>query len=166
MNTEEKSNMYPKGNLKPLTEVNEFEFAEGFPDIRGWEVFDTDSHLFGKVRELIVDPEKKKVRYLDIKLDKKLSRIIKDPVEDHGDHILVPIGKAAVVDKDDHIVLNGIHHEILVDYPIYSGNAETITRSYEHALVVLLSGQIEHHQVDENFYEQKSFDESKISRKG
>lgn len=51
-----------------------YKVAEGDPDVRGWDVMDRDGQRIGEVDDLLVDPEALKVRYLEVRLDRRLVR--------------------------------------------------------------------------------------------
>ena len=76
--------------LTRLEELKGFQVAEGDHDIRGWEVRTPDDRKIGKVEELIVDPAERRVRYIEVKVDRKALGF------DEDRHILVPIGAARI----------------------------------------------------------------------
>jgi sporulation protein YlmC with PRC-barrel domain len=76
--------------IAPLSALNDFEVAEGYPDIRGWRVASTDGQEVGKVHDLLIDVDQMRTRYLDVRLTKELAA-------SPGDRdVLVPIGTAQV----------------------------------------------------------------------
>ena len=78
--------------IAPLSALNDFEVAEGYPDIRGWTVASTDGQEVGKVHDLLIDVDHMRTRYLDVRLTKQLA-------SSPGDRdVLVPIGTAEVVE--------------------------------------------------------------------
>jgi len=78
--------------IAPLSALNDFEVAEGYPDIRGWTVVSADGQEVGKVHDLLIDVDHMRTRYLDVRLTKQLA-------SSPGDRdVLVPIGTAEVVD--------------------------------------------------------------------
>jgi len=81
--------------IAPLSALDDFEVAEGYPDIRGWRVDSTDGQHVGKVHDLLIDVDNMRTRYLDVRLTKELAA-------SPGDRdVLVPIGTAQVVDGKD-----------------------------------------------------------------
>lgn len=71
----------------PLSQLDDFEVADGDPDVRGWSVMSADGKKIGRVDQLLVDTGAMKVRYLDVDL--------RDGMGDGSDrHALVPIGYA------------------------------------------------------------------------
>ena len=81
--------------IAPLSALNDFEVAEGYPDIRGWKVASTDGQEVGKVHDLLIDVDQMRTRYLDVRLTKELAA-------SPGDRdVLVPIGTAEVIEGKD-----------------------------------------------------------------
>jgi hypothetical protein len=81
--------------IAPLSALDDFEVAEGYPDIRGWRVLSTDEQEVGKVHDLLIDVDQMRTRYLDVRLTKELAAA-------PGDRdVLVPIGTAEVVEGKD-----------------------------------------------------------------
>jgi len=96
---------YPeKGrSLVPLKELDDWEVAEGEPDIRGWQVRTLSGRLIGKVGDLLIDTEEREVVMLDIDVD--------------GGHqrTLAPI-RAAQLDREERVVRldsEDLHEEAL-----------------------------------------------------
>ena len=92
MTTERHSGTYP------LDELGDYRVAESDTDPRGWDVTSADNLNVGRVKELLVDLEQMKVRYLAVELD----------VEQSGSAdrcILIPIGTARMVDDDDRVIV-------------------------------------------------------------
>jgi sporulation protein YlmC with PRC-barrel domain len=76
--------------IAPLSELDDFEVAEGYPDIRGWRVASADGQEVGKVHDLLIDVDQMRTRYLEVRLTKQLAAA-------PGDRdVLVPIGTAQV----------------------------------------------------------------------
>ena len=97
---------------------SDFEIAEGQPDIRGWDVKDSNGKKFGEVDELIFDVQSLKVRYIVLDLDDN-----DFDIEDRD--VLVPIGIAQLHDKDDDVILPGVTATQLSSLPEYEeGNIE------------------------------------------
>jgi photosynthetic reaction center H subunit len=55
-----------KKRLFRLHEMQGYEIKGADPDVRNWEVVSRDGKRIGKVYELIVDPNAKKIRYIEI----------------------------------------------------------------------------------------------------
>jgi PRC-barrel domain protein len=50
----------------PLGELTDFRVAPGYPDARGYAVVSSEGRVVGKVRELLVDPQALRTRFLEI----------------------------------------------------------------------------------------------------
>jgi sporulation protein YlmC with PRC-barrel domain len=91
---------------------SDFEIVDGEPDIRGWDVLTTDGKQLGKVKELIVDAQQKKIRYL--MLDTNKNQL------DLADRILlIPIGLAELNRDKDDVYLPNIQAAQLKQLPDY-----------------------------------------------
>jgi sporulation protein YlmC with PRC-barrel domain len=110
------------GQLAHLNDLDDYEIADGEPDIEGWDVRTVTGEKIGTVEDLIVDTALMKVRYLEIKFD----RLLMDSGEMR--HVLVPIGSVQLHEDDDNVVIN-LHEEQLATVPAYARG--TLTRSYE-----------------------------------
>ena len=58
-----------KRRLFKLHELDNYEVADGQPDIRVWDVKDEGGKTFGEVKDLIFDTQSLKVRYMVVDLD-------------------------------------------------------------------------------------------------
>lgn len=54
--------------VAPLSALDDYEVADGYPEIRGWDVHDADHRSIGRVHDLLVDVAALRVRYLDVEL--------------------------------------------------------------------------------------------------
>ena len=81
--------------IAPMSALDDFEVAEGYPDIRGWRVASADGQEVGKVHDLLIDVDHMRTRYLEVRLTKELA-------SSPGDRdVLVPIGTAELVEGKD-----------------------------------------------------------------
>jgi sporulation protein YlmC with PRC-barrel domain len=83
--------------IAPLSDLRDFEVAEGYPDIRGWRVDSADGREVGKVHDLLIDIDNMRTRYLDVRLTKELAASPEDR------DVLVPIGTAQIVDDGSRV---------------------------------------------------------------
>lgn len=113
------------GWLYKLSELKDFEISPNNPDVRGWSLIGLDGERIGKVNELIVDTKARKVRYLDIEVDKDVAK-----GKDH--HVLIPIGVARLHKNDNNVLVEGVDRHNIGHYPMFDGT--TITPEYEQAL--------------------------------
>jgi photosynthetic reaction center H subunit len=112
--------------LVPLHDLKDFKVAKEDPDARGWKVIGADGEKFGKVKDLIVDPQAMKARYLSVEVDRRLLNI------DENRELLVPIGAATLDREDDKVFVPFIDRNSIGSYPAYQGGV--ITDDYEYAV--------------------------------
>jgi len=113
--------------LRRLRDLTDFEVADGNPDVRSWTVRGSDGQALGTVHELIVEPAAMKVRYLDVELDSRFH------INEHENHILLPIGVAAIDADGDNVFVPALNAESVLNYPPYI--EIQITREYETAMM-------------------------------
>lgn len=99
-----------------LGELDDYKVADGEPDIRGWDVKTATGQHVGKVKELIVDTEEMKARYLDVELDRKAVGLPEDR------HVLVPVGTARLDDDHDDVIIRETAMD-LREAPTYDAGA-------------------------------------------
>ena len=112
--------------LTRLEELKGFQVADGDHDIRGWEVRTPDDRKIGKVEELIVDPTERRVRYMEVKVDRKALGW------DDDRHILIPIGTARLIGDKHDVLIERLPAQGLAGAPAYKRGP--ITRDYETSL--------------------------------
>jgi uncharacterized protein (TIGR02271 family) len=142
------------GEVIPLTQMTDYEIADGYPDIRGWEVKDSTGKRVGEVHELLVDPSAMRVRYLDIGLDREFGAGAGDR------HVLIPIGSVALDDQRDDVVLRGIGVGQLAGLAPY--NHSDVTREYETDVLSGLGFAGADRATDADFYTGQHFDDSRL----
>jgi uncharacterized protein (TIGR02271 family) len=113
--------------IVPLDELDDFEVAEGDPDVRGWDVISADGRKIGEVDQLLVDTAAMKVRYLDVDVDDELMESGNDER-----HILIPIGYARLDEDDDHVVVDQLQSSQISTLPAYEH--QPLTRDYETSI--------------------------------
>ena len=91
---------------------SDFEIVEGQPDIRGWDVKNSQGQKIGEVEDLIVDAQQKKVRYMVVDLDDNDLNL-----DDRK--VLMPIGLAELHKDNDDVILPGVQAEQLRNLPSY-----------------------------------------------
>lgn len=110
--------------IAPLSALDDFEVAEGYPDIRGWRVASADGEEVGKVRDLLIDVDQMRTRYLEVRLTKQLAAA-------PGDRdVLVPIGTAQFVEGKD-VVRVPLTAERFGLLPLYERGRLTRTHELE-----------------------------------
>ncbi|WP_255069890.1 PRC-barrel domain-containing protein [Lacihabitans sp. LS3-19] len=103
-------------NLFNLDELTDYKVAEGYSDVRGWEVKDANDRVVGKVDHLLVSKSAERVVYLDVEVDESLIeegfKTYKDAAnggvheflnKEGENHLIIPIGMAKL-DKENKIV--------------------------------------------------------------
>jgi uncharacterized protein (TIGR02271 family) len=98
--------------LARLGDLDDYDVADGEPDVRGWNVRTSDGRHGGRVAELIADLSAMEVRYLDVELDKEALRL------GQTRHVLVPISIAALDEKAKAVDL-GVSATELIATPRY-----------------------------------------------
>jgi hypothetical protein len=83
---------------EPLGRLDEYEVADGYPDVRGWRVATPQDQALGTVRELLVDTKRLEVRYLVVTLDRSA------PMNATGGDVRVPI-ESVRIDTEGNRVL-------------------------------------------------------------
>jgi uncharacterized protein (TIGR02271 family) len=83
---------------EPLGRLDEYEVADGYPDVRGWRVATPQDEQLGIVRELLVDTNRLEVRYLVVTLDRSA------PMNATGGDVRVPI-ESVRIDTDGNRVV-------------------------------------------------------------
>lgn len=142
-----------KRHLFRMEELDDYKVASNEPDVRGWDIVDYQKEKIGVVRELIVDIENEKVRYLDVVATADLSL-------SGGDrHFIIPIGVAHVDENENRVIVREIDKTTLASIPNYTGAA--VTRDYEFDVVERLRGDraniFEDRFYDNEFYNEENF---------
>lgn len=109
--------------IVPLDDLEDFEVAEGEPDVRGWEVLSADGDRIGEVDQLLVDTNAMKVRYLDVDLENDIIGT------DEDRHALIPIGFARLDEDNDQVIVDNLRTSDVPSLPPYGH--EPITREHE-----------------------------------
>lgn len=109
--------------IAPLGDLKHFEVAEGYSDIRGWRVNAAGGAEVGKVRELLVDVDTMRTRYLDVRLTPEIS------ASPASRDVLVPIS-AAQIDEGSNVVVVPLTVERVGLLPPYDGE-DGLTRAHE-----------------------------------
>src|SRR6185437_6142685 len=62
------------GTLVHTKDLDDFKLPKDEPDPRGWDVRSTDGAKVGKVEDLLFDTRERRVRYIEVALDKDLAK--------------------------------------------------------------------------------------------
>lgn len=129
-------------DLYYLDELSDYKVASDYPDVRGWKVKDADNKTVGKVDNLLVSKNAKRVVYLDVEIDESLLGKDHEPNtpankgihefinKDGENHLIVPIGMVGLDEDNKHVLSNQINTDIFSRTKRYS-KGSTIDRDYE-----------------------------------
>lgn len=113
------------GRIARLSDLRDFQVAEGYTDIRGWRVEAADGKEVGRVHELFVDLDSMRTRYIAVRLSSTVAA-------SEGDRdVLIPIGAAQIAQDADKVVVPLSHDRVSL-LPPY--NHPQLTRTYESEL--------------------------------
>ncbi len=137
-----------------LNDLSDYEIADNQPDIRGWKLIGSDGVRFGKVRDLLIEKEFEKVRYVDVELENEFRG------EAHNSHILVPIGMVALREHENELFVDNLTRGTIRDWPAYGG--DKIDRSYEDSIRTrLFAGQKDWTPVgSQSYYDYDYYDDT------
>ena len=138
-----------KKNLYFLHELSDYKVESDDPDVRGWKIKDADGRVVGKVDNLVVNKERKKVVYLDVEVDKSILEADHKPhgkpakgevhefINKNGEnHLIIPIGLASLNTDEKYVYTDKINYKTFAETKRMEKGA-TNDRDYE--LVVLES---------------------------
>ncbi|HEX6940192.1 MAG TPA: DUF2382 domain-containing protein [Longimicrobiales bacterium] len=143
--------------IVPLDDLEDFEVAEGEPDVRGWEVLSADGERIGEVDQLLVDTTAMKVRYLDVDLENDVIGT------DEDRHTLIPIGFARLDEDNDQVFVDNLRTEDVRRLPAFGHGPVTrdveveVRRAFEPGFVS---------EREEQFYEHEHFAGPRRTREG
>jgi len=113
------------GSLVHTRDLEKFELSKDQPDPRGWDVRSADGIKLGKVEDLLFDTNERRVRYVEVALDKDVAK------GSGRDYALVPIGQARLDDNKDNVIVDLSSTE-LAGAPRY--DRTNLSRDYETSL--------------------------------
>lgn len=136
-----------KKHLYYLNELSDYKIADGYPDVRGWDVKDFDNRVIGKVDNLLVNQDSQRVVYLDIEVDKSIINANHDPYgrpnnadlkefvnKDGENHIILPIGLVDLNSDSNYVYTDLIDHRTFTETKrIRKG--EAVGRNYERMVM-------------------------------
>ena len=137
------------GRLERVDKLDDVGVASGEPDPRGWTVVGTRGKELGKIDHLIGDTKAMKVRYVVMKVDRKVLQ--------NEPSVLIPVGQIDLDTRRHRVLVNTLDETVLKTLPVYTGAA--ITRDEERRICSVYSDactddrQYEHARFrDENLY--------------
>ena len=113
------------GTLVHTKDLKDFDLPKDAPDPRGWDVRSADGTKVGKVEDLLFDTGERRIRYVEVALDRDISR------ETGRDYALVPIGQARLNTDNDDVIVD-LSKTDLAAAPQY--DRTRLSRDYESSL--------------------------------
>jgi hypothetical protein len=89
-------------HIAPLSALDDYEIADGYPEVRGWDVRDADDRSIGYVYDLLVDVPAMRVRFLDVELVPRFAPIEADR------RVLIPMENVDLDGTGDVVVLPNV----------------------------------------------------------
>ncbi len=136
-------------NLYYLNELSDYKISSDDPDVRGWPIKDADNRVIGKVDNLLVNKDIKKVLYLDVEVDSTIIEANHDPygkpasegvhefINKEGEnHIIIPVGLVNLNTDQNFVYTDTINHKTFAETKRFERGRD-IPRDYE--VVVLES---------------------------
>lgn len=134
-------------HLYYIDELSDYKIADGYPDIRGWEIKDYDNRVVGKVDNLLVNRAAERVVYLDVEVDKSIIDANYDPYgrsthselkefvnKDGENHIIIPIGLVDLNEDSNYVYTDMIDHRTFAETKRYR-KGDNINRNYENQVL-------------------------------
>jgi len=157
------TNEYAGTRLRHL-KGSDYEVADGQPDIRGWDVKDSNGKTIGEVDDLIFDEQSLKVRYMTVDLDDN------DFDLDDDKDVLIPIGYGEIPEKDDEIIVPNITAAQLSALPAYDDD-HGITSEDEYRIRNVFAGTgvgaaaVTAGAINEDFYNHDYYNQDNLHRR-
>lgn len=157
-------------HLHNLNELSDYKVASDDPDVRGWEVRDANNKVIGKVENLLVNKEAKRVVYLDVEVDKTIIDAKHDPYgrpanhdvrefinKDGENHVIIPVGMVTL-DRDNKFVSStAVDHRTFAETKRYQ-KGSPLNREYE---VIVLDSYTRDRKNEKMDYE-KDYDDDRF----
>lgn len=115
-------------NLAPLSRLDDLKVASGQPDVRGWDVIASDGKKIGKVDDLLVDVNARRVVYLGVDVDRGLFASLFSGQDSPG-HVLIPIEEADL--GSSRVMVNSLSSSELNSLQGYDFDSLSSSRGYE-----------------------------------
>jgi uncharacterized protein (TIGR02271 family) len=157
-----KTNEYAGTRLRHL-KGSDYEVADGQPDIRGWDVKDSNGKTIGEVDDLIFDEQSLRVRYMVVDMDHN------DFDLDDDRDVLIPIGLGEIPEKKDVVIIPNVTAAQLSALPLYKKD-KTITPQDEYNIRNVFAGTTSVDTastgvINDDFYNHEYFNEENLNRR-
>lgn len=136
-----------KKHLYYLNELPDYKIDSDDPDVRGWPVKDVDNRVIGKVDNLLVSKERKRVVYIDVEVESSIIDANHDPYgkpaegnihefinKDGENHLIIPIGLARLNTAEKYVYTDRINHRTFAETKRMEKGYD-VTREYEVAVL-------------------------------
>lgn len=136
-----------KKNLYYLDDLSDYKVSSDDPDVRGWDVKDSDNRVIGKVDNLLVNKERERVVYLDVQVDQTIIDANHDPygkpasadvhefINREGEnHIIIPVGLVRLNQDQKYVYTDRIDHQTFAETKRKERRAP-VDRDYEEVVL-------------------------------
>lgn len=126
-----------------LHELSDYKVADDYPDVRDWEVKDSDNRTVGKVDGLLVNKIAERVVYLDVEVDEDIIEAGHEIYaakasegmhefqnEDGEDHLIIPIGMVELDTENKFVLAREINYETFAKTSRFK-KGNNLNRDYE-----------------------------------
>ncbi|OYQ37250.1 photosystem reaction center subunit H [Flavobacterium cyanobacteriorum] len=161
-------------NLYYLDELTDYKVASHYADVRGWKLVDANNRAIGKVDDLLVNKNTKRVVYLDIEVDKDIIEQGHEPFENRAEggtheyinkdgenHLIVPIGSASIDTYNKQVQTNEISYDSFRKAKRFS-KGQDFDRGYEVQIINIYYNNPDSNpdnNDDDSFYESRHFND-------
>lgn len=167
-------------HLYNLNELSDYKVASDDPDVRGWDVRDADNRVVGKVENLLVNKNLKRVVYLDVHVDNTIIDAKHDPYgrptnidirefvnKDGENHVIIPIGMVNLDKSNKNVLASAIDHRTFLETKRYQ-HGTPLNTEYETAVMKSYNREVPQDYIyeEEKFYDRDEFDRNKYSKRG
>jgi sporulation protein YlmC with PRC-barrel domain len=161
-----------------LNELSDYKVASDDPDVKGWDVKDTDGKTIGKVDNLLVNKEIQKVVYLEVEADSSIIDARHDTLDKSSgegihrfenkegeNHLIIPIGMARINEDENYVFTNELDHKTFAKTNRFK-KGSTIDADYEHYILGHYTGDKTKAPVKgDKFYDRDEFNHTKFRGK-
>lgn len=103
--------------MMPVSRLDDFQFSQGDPDVRGQDALASDGKRIGKVEDLVVDMSSQRVRFLGVKLDGGLFS-----GTGHSGRVMIPVEDVSL-DPQNRVLIDSIRSTEASSLPAFDLDA-------------------------------------------